>query len=130
LAGEIVVEPSSGRISNQGRLEVQASRFKIFLTETNRTNKDGAVGGQFGIEFPKWIGFGKGAADLSGHLNRTVSKVEQQEGEQYRIFWRVADAGFNFWRVFGVGLNEENVLENKILGDEPLCTIAADGASD
>jgi hypothetical protein len=128
LAGEVSVETSAGRIANQGRLEVEACRFKVVQSETNQTKNDAAVGGQFGLEVPKWISFGKAAADLSGHLNRTVSKIEQREGEQYQVFWRVADAGFNFWRVFGVGLNRENVLENKILGDEPLCRVIADGA--
>jgi len=128
LAGEVVVETSAGRISNQGRLEVEAGRFKISQTETDQSKANGSFGGQLGFELPKWLGFAKGAADVGGHLNRTVSKIEQKANEQYRVFWRVADAGFNFWRVFGVGLNEHNVLENKILGDEPLCHIITEGA--
>jgi hypothetical protein len=128
LAGEIVVDLSSGGISNRGRLEVEAGRFRIVQTETDQSKKDGAMGGQLGIEVPKWLGFARGETELGGHLNRTVSKIVQREDEQYRVYWRVADAGFNFWRVFGVGLNEDNILENRIIGDEPLCTIVPDGA--
>jgi hypothetical protein len=128
FAGEIVVETSAGRISNQGRLELEACRFEKSQTETTQSKTDGNVGGQIGFELPKLFGFGKATADLGGHLNRTVSKIEQREGKQFEIFWRVADAGFNFWRVFGTGINKENVLENKILGDMPLCHITRDGA--
>jgi len=126
FAGEVVVETSAGRISNQGRLEVEAGRVKITAKETGESKTDTSVGGQIGFELPKWFGLGKGAADVGGHLNHTVSKIEQKDGEQYHIFWRVADAGINFWRVCGFGLNKENVLENKIIGDEPLCRIAGD----
>jgi hypothetical protein len=128
LAGEVVVEPNGGRISNEGRLEVEAGRFKIIQSETDQTKKDGLIGAQFGFDIGKWFGLAKAAADLGGHLNRTVSKTEQRDGEYYQVFWRVADAGHNFWRVFGVGLNAESVLENKIIGDEPICHIAAEGS--
>jgi hypothetical protein len=128
LAGEVVVEPIGGRISNQGRLEVEAGRFKITQSETAQTKKDGSFGGQVGLDVGKLFSLAKAAAEVGGHLNRTVSKTEQKNGEHYQVFWRVADAGHNFWRIFGVGLNSENVLENKILGEDPLCYILAEGA--
>lgn len=126
LAGEVVVQPNGGRISNEGRLEVEAGRFKIIQSETDQTKRDGAIGGQVGIDIGKWFGLAKAAADVGGHLNRTVSKTEQKDGEHYQVFWRVADAGHNFWRVFGIGLNSESVLENKIIGEDPLCRIIAE----
>jgi len=125
LAGEVFVESTGGRISNQGRLSVEAARFKIVNTEVDQAKKGAAVEGKIAADLPKWLSFGRTGVELGGHLNRTVSKTEQKEGEQYRIFWRVADAGYNFWRIFGIGLNQENLLENKILGDEPLCYIEA-----
>jgi hypothetical protein len=127
LAGEIVVEPSGGKISNEGRLEVEAGRFKIVQSESDETKKEGALGGQLGLDVGKWFGFAKAATDVGAHLNRTVSKSEQRDGEHYQVFWRVADAGHNFWRVFGIGLNSESVLENKIVGEHPLCYIVAEG---
>jgi hypothetical protein len=128
LAGEVVVEPNIGRIMNEGRLEVEAGRFKIVESATDQTKKDGVMGAQLGFDIGKWFGLAKAAADLGGHLNRTVSKTEQRDGEYYQVFWRVADAGHNFWRVFGVGLNAESVLENKIMGDDPICHISSEGS--
>jgi hypothetical protein len=127
LAGEVVVEPSGGRISNESRLEVEAGRFKVVQSETDQTKNEGQLAAQLGFDIGKWFGLAKAAADVGGHLNRTVSKTEQKDGEYYQVFWRVADAGHNFWRVFGIGLNAESVLENKIMGEEPLCYIAVDG---
>lgn len=126
FAGEVAVDPNGGRISNGGRLEVEAGRFKVMQSETDQTKKEGKLGAQLGYDIGKWFGLTKAAADVGGHLNRTISKTEQKDGEYYEVFWRVADAGHNFWRVFGVGLNAEGVLENKIMGDDPLCHIAVD----
>jgi hypothetical protein len=67
--------------------------------------------------------FAKADASVGGQLERTISQSEQKNREYTQQFWRVADAGHNFWRVYGLGLNQEDVLEHKIIGDEPLCHI-------
>ena len=61
--------------------------------------------------------------NVGGQLDRTISQSEQKNREFVQKFWRVADAGHNFWRVYGLDLNQDNVLEHKIIGDEPLCHI-------
>jgi hypothetical protein len=126
VAGEVVVDVSGGRIQNQGRLQIEARRLKISQKESDEAEKRGSFGAQVGFEIGKLFGASKPGIDLQGHLSRNLSKTEQKNGEYYRIFWRVADAGYNFWRVSGVGLNEDNILENKILGDQVLCHVAAD----
>jgi hypothetical protein len=73
----------------------------------------------------KWLGL-KAEVKIGALLNKTVSNIEQKDGEYFRIVWRLADAGPNLWRVFGIGQNEEHVLENKVIGDKPLCHIIVD----
>src|SRR6185295_10119375 len=96
--------------------------------EKDESKKGGTIEGGLGAEIGKWLGIAKATASLGGHFNRTVSKTEQKDGEYYEVAWRIADAGHNFWRVFGTGLTADGVLENKIIGDEPLCFIAPDSS--
>jgi hypothetical protein len=125
--GEVVVEPKGGQISNRGRLQTTGGHLKIVQSDVSQAKKHGAAGGQLGINFTKWIGsLAKADADVGGRLERTVSHTEQKNHEYTQHYWRVADAGHNFWRVYGLGLNQENVLEHKIIGDEPLCHILPD----
>jgi hypothetical protein len=122
--GEVVVEPEGGQISNRGRLQTTGGHLKIVQSETDQARKHGTVGGNLGINLTKWIGsFAKADAEVGGRLERTVSQTEQKNREYTQHYWRVADAGHNFWRVYGLGLNLENVLEHRIIGDEPLCHI-------
>jgi hypothetical protein len=125
--GEVVVEPKGGQISNRGRLQTTGGHLKIVQSDVDQAKKHGAAGGQLGINLTKWIGsLAKADADLGGRLERTVSHTEQKNREYTQHYWRVADAGHNFWRVYGLGLNQENVLEHRIIGDEPLCHILPD----
>lgn len=129
--GELVVDLTGGRISNQGRFSLEGGQVKIAQSETDAAKREGSAGAELGINVGKWLGgFGKAEAALGGHLNRTVSKTEQKESTYSHTSWRIADAGHNFWRVFGLGLNSEGVLENRILGDEPICHIVAEQDSD
>lgn len=122
--GDVVVEPMGGQISNRGRLQTTGGHLKIVQTETDHAKKHGTVGGQFGINLSKWIGsFAKADANVGGELERSISQTEHKNREYTQHYWRVADAGHNFWRVYGLGLNQENVLEHKIIGDEALCHI-------
>jgi hypothetical protein len=122
--GEVVVEPKGGQISNRGRLQTTGGHLKVVQSETDQTKKHGAAGGQLGINLTRWMGsFAKADASVGGQLERTISQSEQKNREYTQQFWRVADAGHNFWRVYGLGLNQEDVLEHKIIGDEPLCHI-------
>ncbi|ABD06877.1 hypothetical protein RPB_2171 [Rhodopseudomonas palustris HaA2] len=126
LSGELIVEPSCGRISNEGRLEVEAGRFKITQNESDQTKKDAAAGADVGFDIGKIFGLSRVAVAAGAHLSRTISKTEQKDGEYYQVYWRVADAGHNFWRVHGIGLNADGVLENRIIGGTPLCFIVSD----
>jgi hypothetical protein len=123
-SGEVVIQPNGGRIRNQGRLKVEASRRKISLLETSQFRKDGTVGGRLMLKLTKWLGWFH--AEVGGQLKKTSSRTAQQSGEYDQIVWRVADAGHNCWRVFGTGLNDEGILEYKIIGDDPICFILAD----
>src|SRR5882672_2416809 len=129
--GEVVVEPKGGQISNRGRLQTTGGHLKVVQSESDQTKKHGAAGGQLGINLTRWMSsFAKANANVGGQLERTISQSEQKNRECTQQFWRVADAGHNFWRVYGLGLNQENVLEHKIIGDEPLCHILPELESD
>lgn len=122
--GEVVVEPRGGQISNRGRLQTTGGQLKIAHSEMEESKKHGDVGAQLGISLPKWISsFSKVDAGVGGKLEKSTSHTEQKSAEFTQHFWRVADAGHNFWRVYGLRLNQENVLEHKIIGDEALCHI-------
>jgi hypothetical protein len=129
--GEVVVEPDGGQISNLGRLQTTGGHLKVNQSEIDHAKREGVAGGQFGFNFSKWIGsLAKADVDVGGKIERTISQSEQKNREYIQHFWRVADAGHNFWRVYGLGLNQENVLEHKIIGDEPLCHILPELESD
>ncbi|MEH2499151.1 hypothetical protein V1294_005630 [Bradyrhizobium sp. AZCC 1678] len=122
--GEVVVEPKGGQISNRGRLQTTGGHLKVTQSEVDQAKRHGTVGGQLGVNFTKWIGsLAKADANVGGQVERTISQSEHKDREYIQHFWRVADAGHNYWRVYGLGLNQENVLEHKIIGDEPLCHI-------
>ena len=129
--GEVVVEPNGGQISNRGRLQTTGGQLKVSQSEIDHAKKEGVAGGQLGVNLSKWIGsLAKADLDVGGKIERTTSQSEQRNREYVQHFWRVADAGHNFWRVYGLGLNQENVLEHKIIGDEPLCHILPELESD
>ncbi|WP_346294804.1 hypothetical protein LRC39_14975 [Rhodopseudomonas sp. P1] len=122
--GEVVVEPKGGQISNRGRLQTSGGHLKVHRSEVDQAKREGAAGGHLGINLSRWIGsLAKVDVDVGGKLERTTSHSEERNREYVQHFWRVADAGHNFWRVYGLGLNQENVLEHRIIGDEPLCHI-------
>jgi hypothetical protein len=122
--GDVIVEPKGAQISNRGRLQTTGGHIKVATSETDQSKKHGSTGGQLGINLSKWIGsFAKADINLGGQLDRTISQSEQKNREFVQKFWRVADAGHNFWRVYGLDLNQDNVLEHKIIGDEALCHI-------
>ncbi|WP_234686115.1 hypothetical protein [Bradyrhizobium monzae] len=129
--GDVVVEPNGGQISNRGRLQTTGGHLKVSQSEIDHAKREGAAGGQIGVNLSKWIGsLAKADVDVGGKIERTTSHSEQKNREYVQHFWRVADAGHNFWRVYGLGLNQENVLEHKIIGDEPLCHILPELESD
>jgi hypothetical protein len=129
--GEVVVEPNGGQISNRGRLQTSGGRLKVSQSEIDHAKREGVAGGQFGVNLSKWIGsLAKADVDIGGKIESTTSRSEQKNREYVQDFWRVADAGHNFWRVYGLGMNQENVLEHKIIGDEPLCHILPELDSD
>ncbi|MGJ4911424.1 hypothetical protein [Bradyrhizobium sp. HKCCYLS2033] len=122
--GEVVVEPRGGQISNRGRLQTSVGHAKVSLSETDQVKKAGAIGGRLGVNLAKWISSpAKADLDVGGKVERSTAHSEHTSREYIQHYWRVADAGHNFWRVYGLGLNQENVLEHKIIGDEPLCHI-------
>jgi hypothetical protein len=129
--GEVVVEPTGGQISNRGRLQTTVGHLKVSQSEADHAKKEGEAGGHLGINFSKLIGnLGKADVNVGGRIAHTTSQSEQRNREYVQEVWRVADAGYNFWRVYGLGLNQENILEHKIIGDEPLCHILPELESD
>jgi hypothetical protein len=124
FAGELVIEPKDAYIKNEGRLSVEAGRTKIAQSENEQTDKKGKLGADLGLNLASVFGFGKMTGEVGGHLERVASRTERIDDEYYRVYWRLADAGFNSWRVFGFGLNPENILEYKVIGDAPICFVA------
>lgn len=123
-AGDIVVEPRGGQISNKGRLQASGGSLKIKQSDVDEATRHGEIGGHGGLDLSRWIGsLAKLDFAVGGKMDRSSSQSNQKTREFDQPFWRVADAGHNFWRVYGLGLNQENVLEHKIIGDEALCHI-------
>lgn len=124
--GEIAVEPTGGVIANTGRLAKEESYTKIVRSVTDQSERQRRLGGGIGISLTGLFGgHAKAEADIGGKLQNNTKSSEQRQREYVCASYRVADAGHNFWRVFGIGLNEDGVLEHRIIGDDPICYINA-----
>jgi hypothetical protein len=102
------------------------AEIKIVQSELTQSSKEGVMNGEGGLDIGDWFEIAKASIKAEGHLKRTATTKVQKDGEYYQVFWRLADAGFNYWRAYGIGLNKEGILEQKIIGDKPLCYIASD----
>ncbi|MFL9502478.1 hypothetical protein ACJMQP_20650 [Rhodopseudomonas palustris] len=123
-AGDVVVDAKGGQISNKGRLQTTGGHLKVMQSDVDEATRHGEIGGQAGVDLTRWIGsLAKLDFAAIGKTNQTSSQSNKRTREYDQPFWRIADAGHNFWRVYGLGLNQENVLEHKIIGDEALCHI-------
>jgi hypothetical protein len=118
--GEIQVEVTGGVISHEGRYKQEFFRQKIDQGAKDTSEKEGKLSGALGFDFGKLFGTAKLSADAGGKISSGSVVFEEKRGEYFRVAWRIADAGHNVWRVFGDGLNPDGVLENKLIGDEPL----------
>jgi hypothetical protein len=124
--GEIEVSVKNGRISSAGRYRQEIYREKIDQNAKDTSTNEGKVGGTFGIDLSKFFFGAKVGAEVAGNISKGSAVVEEKKGEYFRVYWRVADAGHKHWKCFGFGLNQDNVLENKILGEDILCYIVPD----
>jgi hypothetical protein len=113
--GEIQIEVKNGVISHEGRLKQEFFREKI-----GQKAKDATKSGALGFDLSKAFGTGEIANKSGEKISSGSVFLEEKHGEYFRIIWRVADAGHNTWRLFGEGLNPDGILENKIMGEEPL----------
>ncbi|UFZ06125.1 hypothetical protein LQG66_07425 [Bradyrhizobium ontarionense] len=106
--GEIRVDVKGGFISPQGRFKLEFCREKIDQTASRIAARGGPSRRTLSASLKQ------------DQISRGSQVYEEKRGEFFRVVWRVADAGHNTWKVFGDGLNAENVLEHKIIGDDPL----------
>ncbi|WP_257195962.1 MULTISPECIES: hypothetical protein [unclassified Bradyrhizobium] len=118
--GEIQIDVKNGRISHEGRYKQEFFRQKVDQNSKDTTTKEGKAGAILGFDIGRMFGATKLGAELGGKLSAGSLVFEEKRGEYFQVIWRVADAGHNVWRLEGTGLNPEGVLENKIVGDEPL----------
>ena len=120
---EVVVDLSSGRISSENRLKKEFINKEVALEGKKETNKGWSIKGvlKSGIGSAK----GKNYIGIDTSLDKgALESASEKSSLNYETkIWRVADSGYNYWSVFGVGLNEYDVLENRVLGDELLCFI-------
>jgi hypothetical protein len=128
--GEIQIEVRNGDISHEGRFKQEFFRQKVDQNAKDTSAKEGKLGGALGFDFGKLFGNTKLAAEMAGKFSTGSIVFEEKRGEYFRVVWRVADAGHNVWRFDGVGLNADGVLENKIIGDEPLFFVMPDSDAD
>ena len=124
--GELEVSIKNGRISAENRYKQEIYREKIDQNAKDTSTNEGKVGGAFGVDFSKFFLGAKVGAEAAGNISKGSAVIEEKKGEYYRVYWRVADAGYKYWKCFGFGLNEDNVLENKILGEDVLCYVLPD----
>ncbi|MFC1459345.1 hypothetical protein ACETIH_22095 [Microvirga arabica] len=124
--GEIVVDVKGGWISTKDRFKQESYRQKRDEKSTQTASRDQKGGVGVGLGISKIANILQLCIDAEAKTSRGLVSLEEIHGEYYHVIWRVADAGHNFWRVFGHGLNEDGVLEHKVLGDEVLCTVVPD----
>jgi len=110
--GEVQVEVKGGVISHEGRFKQEFLRERV-----DQIAKRSAASGALAPESSQLEG---SLAFKGNNISRGSQFVEEKRGEYFRVVWRVADAAHNTWRVFGDGLNHEGVLENRLIGDDPL----------
>jgi hypothetical protein len=128
--GELELSVKNGRISSQNRFTQEFYREKIDQNAKDTSTKEGKAGGFLGLDFSKFFSGAKFSIEGGAKIARGSVNLEEKKGNYYRVYWRVADAGYNHWKCFGHGLNEHSVLENKILGDEILCFIIPEKDND
>jgi hypothetical protein len=119
------------RIAMNDRHEPIVYREKITLNEKDSTEKSGEAGGGVSVETPKSWGFASFVAKLGGDYKRAVQSVQTKTGEFERVYRRFWNPGHNYWRALGASPieGESEVLDEQIIGAEPLCRIIQDGES-
>lgn len=124
-SGDLYIHSKNCRILNSGRFKETA-----YEEEVNKESKDSiqkAAQIEGGIDVSSLLTFIPFLqSKFGGKMAKEQLSLESQSGKYYLTVWRCADAGRNFWRLHGIGLNEHHVLENKILGDEILCYVSPD----
>jgi hypothetical protein len=120
--GEVAIRVEGAELSISGRYSQECFRRKVPETAKETSARDAKAGASLGIK-AKFFSTIEAGADAGGGMSRGFQSGQERNGEYFHVFWRVADAGRDYWRVFGYGLNDDNVLENRILGDAPLCYV-------
>src|SRR5262249_28517901 len=115
--GELEVAVTNGRISPENRFKQEFYKEKIDQNEKETSKREGKFGGLFGFDLSSFFSGAKFNIEGGASVSKGSIALEEKKGEYYRVYWRVADAGYKTWRCFGYGLNEDSVLENRILGD-------------
>lgn len=122
-SGELQVSCKNGKISTANRFKQEIYKENIEQDEKGSAKREGKVGGVLGFKLPNFLSIGKVEGEVGGEISQGSAIIEQTKVQYQRPRWRVADAGHNIWKVYGFGLNKDNVLENKIIGDEVLCYV-------
>ena len=128
--GELEVSVKNGRLSPHSRFKQEFYREKIDQNEKDTSTKEGKAGAFFGLDFTKLFSGAKFNIEAGGNISKGSVVLEEKKGEYYRVYWRIADSGHKRWKCFGDGLNTNNVLENKILGDDILCFVIPEEEKD
>jgi len=127
-AGDLYVETKNCRISNKNRYSSVA--YEVEIGEEKRKSLEAGAGAEGGFDLGSIVSFipflqGKATAKIA----RDQVSTERSAGTYKLRVWRCADGGRDFWRLHGVGLNQDHVLENRLLGDETLCDLTFEDAS-
>lgn len=127
--GEVAVHAKEGSIAVNGRFQKEFYRKEITSTTKKSRNLDGKGGLSLTAGFASILSYLP--TSISGELSLAAGQhsIDSSDGKYFHVLWRVADSGHNFWTVFGTGLNDDNVLEHKILGDDVLCFINRNNSS-
>jgi hypothetical protein len=128
LEGEVVVDHTGGRILNRDRLEIIESAVKTAQSESNKTEKGYGLDAKIGLA-AKFLEFFNVGSGIEGQARKTISKSTEKNFERHELIWKVANSNYNVWYVSGIALNQDNVLQHRILGKEPLCYFTIDELS-
>jgi hypothetical protein len=123
-AGEVQIDIKNGNISTTNRYKQEFYREKVDRSLVKKKGRKAKGGLSWSFGLSHFLPRSKISTEISAA--NEANELQTNKNEYWQVFWRVADHGIRTWRVYGAGLNEDNVLENRILGDEILCFVVPD----
>ena len=122
--GELSVQAIGLKIAIEQRFSDIAYKKDFSSSEQSHSEKSGGLEGNASLSAAMALGSSKNAnldASINGKASKASTQTNQIEQEHSQTQYRVRPSGLNTWLLNGTGLNDENVLDEQILGDSLLC---------